>query len=102
MTNEKSILRAVDHDDVPAIRSLATRIIDATSVATSRTPGGHIEPSIDISTLPAVAGGSRTPVVSPDVTVELQAIEDLLTGNESERRQGMDRMHQLLRRLRGR
>ena len=36
----------------------------------------------------------------PDVAGELQAIEDLLTGTEVERRQGLDRLHQLLRRLR--
>jgi hypothetical protein len=31
---------------------------------------------------------------------ELQSIEDLLTGTDAEKRQGLDRLHQLLRRLR--
>jgi len=34
------------------------------------------------------------------VTAELQAIEDLLTGSEAEKRQGMDRLHQLIRKNR--
>ena len=38
--------------------------------------------------------------VDSDTLAELQAIEDLLTGTEVERRQGLDRLHQLLRRLR--
>lgn len=102
VASEKAVLRAIDHDDMPSIRALAARIIDQT--ATSPSSGGHrAESSIDVSAVPTIAGsGSRSPIVSPDVTVELQAIEDLLTGNEMERRQGLDRLHQLLRRLRGR
>jgi len=37
---------------------------------------------------------------APDIAAELQSIEDLLTGTEAERRQGLDKLHQLLRRLR--
>ena len=37
---------------------------------------------------------------SADIQGELQAIEDLMTGTEGERRQGVDRLHQLIRRLR--
>jgi hypothetical protein len=36
----------------------------------------------------------------PETLSELQAIEDLLTGTEAERRQGLDRLHQLVRKLR--
>jgi hypothetical protein len=32
--------------------------------------------------------------------MELQSIEDLLTGNESEKRSGLDKLHQLVRKLR--
>ena len=39
-------------------------------------------------------------VATPRTVTELQAIEDLLTGTEAERRQGVDRLHQLVRRLR--
>jgi hypothetical protein len=37
---------------------------------------------------------------SVEVYMDLQAIEDLLTGTESEKREGLDRLHQLVRRLR--
>jgi len=39
-----------------------------------------------------------TPTV--EIYMELQAVEDLLTGNESEKREGLDKLHQLVRRLR--
>jgi hypothetical protein len=35
-----------------------------------------------------------------EMQTELQMIEDLLTGTEAERREGMDRLHQLVRRMR--
>jgi hypothetical protein len=35
-----------------------------------------------------------------ELQTELQMIEDLLTGTEPERREGMDRLHQMIRRLR--
>jgi hypothetical protein len=38
--------------------------------------------------------------LAPDVYAELQSIEDLMTGSDAEKRQGLDRLHQLLRRLR--
>jgi hypothetical protein len=31
---------------------------------------------------------------------DLQTVEDLLTGTEAEKREGLDRLHQLVRRLR--
>lgn len=37
---------------------------------------------------------------SVEIYMELQAIEDLLTGTEAERREGMDKLHQLVRKLR--
>ena len=35
-----------------------------------------------------------------ELQTELQLIEDLLTGSESERREGLDKLHQLIRRMR--
>jgi hypothetical protein len=35
-----------------------------------------------------------------ETQAELQLIEDLLTGNDTERRQGLDRLHQMIRRMR--
>ena len=96
----KTMLKAVEHDDKPSIRAMAQRIArlqpDSTAIAA---PIGNPPPAI-----------AATPSASIDVTAargdsetltELQAIEDLLTGTEAERRQGVDRLHQLLRHLRG-
>jgi hypothetical protein len=98
----KAILKAIGNDDKPSIRAMAQRIagkLQADSTA----------PIASIGNAPATI--AATPSTSQiDVTVgrgdvetltELQAIEDLLTGTEAERRQGVDRLHQLLRRLRG-
>ncbi|MEO8217510.1 MAG: hypothetical protein ABI718_10560 [Acidobacteriota bacterium] len=51
---------------------------------------------------PANRAGSTQDVSPQDGEMygELQAIEDLLTGTDSERRHGLDRLHQLVRRLR--
>jgi hypothetical protein len=35
-----------------------------------------------------------------EIYTDLQAIEDLLTGTEAEKRQGLDKLHQLVRKLR--
>jgi hypothetical protein len=35
-----------------------------------------------------------------EMQTELQLIEDLLTGNDTERREGLDKLHQLIRKMR--
>ena len=90
VASAKAILRALDHDDVASIRAMATRMRN------------DLQPSAG----PASAGPSESrpaetgPHTDPEVLAELQAIEDLLTGSDAERRQGMDRLHQLVRKLR--
>lgn len=88
VASAKAILRALDHDDVPSIRAMATRMANDLSVGPAST-GRPAE-----TAKPAEA---RT---DPQLYSELQAIEDLLTGTEAERRQGIDRLHQLVRKLR--
>jgi hypothetical protein len=88
VASAKAILRALDHDDVSSIRAMAKRMYN------------------DLSVGPASAGQTAVrptevgPHTDPEVLTELQAIEDLLTGTEAERRQGVDRLHQLVRKLR--
>ncbi|HEX3579653.1 MAG TPA: hypothetical protein VHY33_13905 [Thermoanaerobaculia bacterium] len=94
----KAILKAIDHGDKPSIRAMAQRISSGFS-ATTPAPIGA--PPATIAATPAasqvyVTAGRE----DPETLTELQAIEDLLTGTEAERRQGVDRLHQLLRRLR--
>lgn len=90
VASAKAILRALDHDDVPSIRAMAIRMYN------------DLQPSVG----PASAGQTASrptevgPHTDPELYTELQAIEDLLTGTEAERRQGLDRLHQLVRKLR--
>jgi len=89
----KAIQKALDHSDVASIRSMASRVmqglgaVEAPAVRTIDVMAPRTE----------VATTSAPPA---EVVRELQEIEDLLTGSETERRQGADRLHQLLRRLR--
>lgn len=82
----KAALKALDANDVEALR-LAARRMAGTVV--DRTPRGSPEP-----------GGPVERAEMLELQAELQVIEDLLTGSEGERRDGMDRLHQLIRRLR--
>jgi hypothetical protein len=85
VASEKAVLRALDHDDVGSMRAMATRIVK------------DLEPE---TAGPARAVEVVAPRADADLYNELQAIEDLMTGNETERRQGLDRLHQLVRKLR--
>jgi hypothetical protein len=89
----KAVQRALDHDDTASIRSMAARVSQSLRGASVA----------DLQPVPRVVDviAPRADVApSPDVTLELQDIEDLLTGTDGEKRQGLDRLHQLLRRLR--
>jgi hypothetical protein len=88
VSSAKAIQKALDHGDTPSMRAMAQRIVaDLQPMQAARPAGATVE---------------VTPTAPGDVQAELQAIEDLLTGSEAERRQGVDRLHQLIRRLRGR
>lgn len=94
VASAKAIQRAIDNGDVPSIRAMAQRLRSSVGAAPAQ-----------IATTPPPATGSAIDVVAPTqpqpaVLGELQTIEDLLTGTEPERREGMDRLHQLIRRLR--
>lgn len=85
----KSVLRALEGNDLPALRTAAQRLRSTTGGG----PAGSTATVIAPREEPA-------PPRTPEITAELQAIEDLLTGSERERREGMDRLHQLIRRSR--
>lgn len=97
----KAILKAIDRDDKGAIRTLAQRITSRVQPASAAVVSTPVNPPATIAAIPAT---SQIEVSSPrpdsDTVSELQTVEDLLTGTEAERRQGLDRLHQLLRRLR--
>src|SRR5581483_293230 len=79
VASAKAILRALDHDDVPSIRAMATRMVNdlqpnvSASVAAGASPAA--EPARAPAPTPAAAAAPP-----PEILTELEAIEDLLTG----------------------
>lgn len=106
VASAKAIQRALENGDVASMRAMAQRMRrtlggGATSASGSRIDVVASPPAADAA---AASRGDRAQAdrASADRAVrdELQEIEDLLTGSEQERREGMDRLHQLIRRLR--
>lgn len=96
VTSAKALLRALENGELPAVRSNAQRMRDAlmgTAGLSAPEDAGGLKPAAPRET--AADGASRL-----ELQTELQMIEDLLTGSETERREGMDRLHQLVRRMR--
>jgi len=99
VASAKASLRALDNADIPSIRAMAARMRDALGARSVAAPvSGAGTPASSAVTVTA----AETPAApqTPNVYSELQAIEDLLTGSDGERREGLDKLHQLLRRLR--
>jgi hypothetical protein len=97
----KAIVKAVDHGDKSSIRAMAQRISGAFPTGSAAVPAAIAPPQATIAATPAASQVNVTAGrEDPETLTDLQAIEDLLTGTEAERRQGVDRLHQLLRRLR--
>lgn len=88
----KAIAKALGNGDVPSIRAMAQR------VSASLQP--TVAPQVAAVPVRPATVEVTAPRADSDVFGELQAIEDLLTGSDSERRQGLDKLHQLVRRLR--
>jgi hypothetical protein len=97
----KAIVKAIDHGDKSSIRAMAQRISSAFPAGSAGVPAAIAPPPATIAATPAASQVNVTADrEDPETLTDLQAIEDLLTGTEAERRQGVDRLHQLLRRLR--
>jgi len=96
VSSAKAIQRALDHSDIPSIRAMASRISNDLQPASARSAiVAAAEPA------PSTSSVEVTPArADADLYNELLGIEDLLTGSEAERHQGVDRLHQLIRRLR--
>ncbi|HEY8182830.1 MAG TPA: hypothetical protein VII32_11350 [Thermoanaerobaculia bacterium] len=91
VASAKAILRALDHDDVSSMRAMATRMVnDLQPLVVSTSVVNVVAPQ-------STQSAQRT---DAELYAELQAIEDLLTGTDAEKRQGIDRLHQLVRKLR--
>lgn len=96
----KAIQRAIDGGEVPSIRAMATRIHESLGgrAAATQVAAPASAPATSASTVNVVAASE--PANNSALHKELQEVEDLLTGNEAERRQGLDRLHQLVRKYR--
>lgn len=93
VASAKAVQRALDNGDVASIRAMAQRMRSSA--------GGSMTVVARAAEVPVVVPQAQPQTyVQPEMRNELQAIEDLLTGTEQERREGMDRLHQLIRRLR--
>jgi hypothetical protein len=96
VANARALLKALDYGDGASVRNLAGHIRDGVQSAAGI-------PAANLSSPARPPEPVASPSASADsaaVTRELQTIEDLMTGTETERREGLDRLHQLLRRLR--
>ena len=97
----KAILKGIEHKDKPSIRAMAQRIAGKFQTDSTGTAGVIGSAPATIAAVPSTSQIDVSAVRGDaEMMTELQAIEDLLTGTEAERRQGLDRLHQLLRRLR--
>ena len=98
VTAAKAVQRALENGDVNSIRVTSQRMREALGA----------RPAGSGSTMAVVAPRPSSTVQAPvqdaasrlEMQTELQMIEDLLTGTEAERREGLDRLHQLIRRMR--
>jgi hypothetical protein len=93
----KAVLRALDNGDIASLRATARRMRAALGGSTPATATVAPRPAASEMTVTAPATDTATRL---EMQTELQMIEDLLTGSEAERREGMDRLHQIVRRLR--
>ena len=93
VASAKAVQRALDNGDVPSIRAMAQRMRSSV--------GGSMTVVARAADVPVAPQMQPQPQPQPAADVrELQIIEDLLTGSEQERREGLDRLHQLIRRMR--
>jgi hypothetical protein len=103
VASAKAILRAVDNADIPSIRAMAMRMYEDLASKTSAPPQPvPAATTVEVRPAPAATVPAVQPAPNVEIYMELQSIEDLLTGTDVEKREGLDKLHQLVRRLRPR
>lgn len=96
VASAKAVLRALENGDLPSVRAMAQRL--GASLGRSRSPVDVV--AAPVVTAPPASAPRADAAAQIELQAELQLIEDLLTGTDAERREGMDRLHQMIRRLR--
>jgi hypothetical protein len=113
----KQLQRAIDRGELDSIRrssdtlasniegtnqrivtSLASNAAPAVAPAAPVTPSTSIDVSAPRTAAQSASGMQGTPTI--EIYLELQSVEDMLTGTEADRREGLDKLHQLIRKLR--
>jgi hypothetical protein len=94
VASAKAIQRALENEDVKSMRAMAQRM--RTSLGAQRVVAVPTPAATTLEVRPAAADVAA----QLELQSELQLIEDLLTGSEAERREGLDRLHQMIRRVR--
>lgn len=101
VSSAKAVLRALDNNDLPSLRASARRLRaslgGSLALAAAPLPPAPSRPAASEMTVTAPAADAATRL---ELQTELQLIEDLLTGTDAERREGMDKLHQMIRRMR--
>lgn len=93
VSSARAVQRSLQNGELPSVRAMAQRM-RASLVSPAARREVLSEPVVTEMS-PASSGANQV-----EMQAELQLIEDLLTGSEEERRQGMDRLHQLIRTMR--
>lgn len=98
VTAAKAVQRALDDGNAATVRAAARRMGESLGASVGRPAVSAVTVQAPVSAPVAAAPADLATRV--ELQAELQLIEDLLTGSETERRDGLDRLHQLIRRLR--
>lgn len=96
VSSAKAMQRALETNELPSLRAMAQRVRDGLGGPPLPAVARPAASSVTV-TAPAPARDLATQV---ELQAELQLIEDLLTGTETEKREGLERLHQVIRRMR--
>jgi hypothetical protein len=97
--NLKLVLQRVEKGDRDNLRTLANLLVADPALMALSGPAPAVRTAVDEGLRPF--GVPTPPTLSgTDLYIELQTIQDLLTGTPEERGMGMDALHQLIRQVR--
>ena len=98
VASSKAMQRALDNNDIPSLRASAQRVRDVLGVPVRQAAAAPSQPPPSQSAMTVTAAPDNAAQL--EMQTELQLIEDLLTGSDPERREGLDKLHQLIRKIR--
>jgi hypothetical protein len=97
VASAKAMQRALDNNELPSLRAMAQRVRDSLGGSVAAAQPTVSRPAASTMT---VTAPPRDLASTVETQAELQLIEDLLTGTDQEKREGLDRLHQLIRKMR--